>query len=209
MSSADLGRQLHDPGLRDLADARHRRAAPGLRLGLAALRVPLPDVDVGPQPGELLADLRIVGPAHPARERDELAERDDACCRRAARPCAASPASRPSAPPFGPGLGKPAWPPPAPMPGPLEEERRLRDRPAVALAADQVGVVADRAVEEDLVEHRLARHLAQRADRHAGLVEREREPRDAGMLRHVGVGAREQHAVVRLAAPCCSTPSAR
>ena len=67
----------------------------------------------------------------------------------------------------------------------LEEERRLRDRPAVALAADEVGVVAHGVVEEHLVEDRVAGHLAQRADRDAGLVEREREPRDALVLRHV------------------------
>ena len=39
----------------------------------------------------------------------------------------------------------------------LEHERGLRDRPPVVLAADEVGVVDDRVVEEHLVEHRVAR----------------------------------------------------
>ena len=47
--------------------------------------------------------------------------------------------------------------PPAPMPDALEHERGLRDRPPVVLAADEVGVVDDRVVEEHLVEHRVAR----------------------------------------------------
>ena len=85
------------------------------------------------------------------------------------------------------------------MPGSLEEERRLRDRPPATRTADEVGVVAHRVVEEDLVEHRVAGHLAQRPDRDARLVEVEREPRDAGVLRHREVGAGEQHPVVALA----------
>ena len=71
----------------------------------------------------------------------------------------------------------------------------------------EVGVVAHGFVDEHLVEHRLAGHLAQRPDRDAGLVEREREPRDARVLRYVEVGAGEQHPVVGLACACCSTPS--
>ena len=88
--------------------------------------------------------------------------------------------------------------------GALEVQRGLRHGPAVARAADEVRVVHDRAVDEHLVEERLARHLAQRADLHAGLVEREREPRDARVLGNAEVGAREEHAVVgahRVAAP--------
>ncbi len=111
---------------------------------------------------------------------------------------AASPARRPSMPPLGPGYREARVRTARADAGALEVERRLRDRPAVALAADQIGGVTDRVVEEHLVEHGLAGHLAQRADRDAGLVEREREPRDAAVLRHREVGAREQHAVVGL-----------
>jgi hypothetical protein len=80
--------------------------------------------------------------------------------------------------------------------GAFEVQRRLGDRPSVAFTADEVGGIDDRVVEEDLVEHGIAGHLAQRADGHAGLVEREGEPRDALVLRHGEVGAGEEHPVV-------------
>src|SRR5205823_2831496 len=53
-------------------------------------------------------------------------------------------------------------------------------------------------VEEHLVEHRLARHLAQRADGDARLVQPKGEPRDAAVLRYGEIGPGQQHAVVRL-----------
>jgi hypothetical protein len=43
--------------------------------------------------------------------------------------------------------------------GALEVQRRLRDRPAVAGPPDEVPVVADRVVEEHLVEDGVAGHL--------------------------------------------------
>ena len=82
--------------------------------------------------------------------------------------------------------------------GTLEEEGGLGDGPAVALPSDEVGGVADRVVEEDLVEHGVAGHLPQGPDGDAGLVEGEREPGDAGVLRDREVGAGEEHAVVGL-----------
>ena len=101
-------------------------------------------------------------------------------------------------PPFGPGFGEAGVPAAGADAGALEVERRLGDRPAVALAADEVGGVAHRVVEEHLVEDGVAGHLAQRPDGDAGLVEREREPRDAGVLGHREVGAGEEHPVVGL-----------
>ena len=88
--------------------------------------------------------------------------------------------------------------------GALEVQGGLRDHPAVALAADEVGVVDDRLVEEDLVEDVVAGHLPQRPDGDAGLVELEGEPRDALVLGHVEARAGEQHPVV--AAPGLRRP---
>ena len=82
--------------------------------------------------------------------------------------------------------------------GPLEVERGLGDHPPVALAADEIGVGDDGVVEEDLVEDVVAGHLPQRPDLDARLVQLEREPRDALVLRHVEVGAGEEHPVVAL-----------
>ena len=72
----------------------------------------------------------------------------------------------------------------------------LATRPAVVHLAD-AGVVADDGVgEEHLAEHRVAGHLAQRADLDAGLVHVEREPGDALVLRRRRIGAGEQHAEI-------------
>ena len=54
----------------------------------------------------------------------------------------------------------------------------------------------DGAVEEDLVEHGVARHLAQRTDGDSRLVQAEGEPRDPLVLRDVEVGAGQEHPVV-------------
>ncbi len=77
----------------------------------------------------------------------------------------------------------------------LEHQRGQRRAPAVADAADdRVGVDRD-VVEEDLVELGLAGDLAQPAHGHALGVHRHDEHRQALVLGHVGVGAREQQAV--------------
>ena len=85
---------------------------------------------------------------------------------------------------------------------------RSRGRPArtssVVLATAQplflppiIAVVGDAGVgEEHLVEHRPAGHLLQRADVDAGLVHVDGEVADALVLRHVRVGAGDQHAQV-------------
>ena len=90
---------------------------------------------------------------------------------------------RPSIPPFGPAGGKPRVPPPAPMP--VRSKLSVVCVTAQPLPAPPMRSASshDRVVEEHLVEHRVAGHLAQRPDRDAGLVEREREPRDARVLR--------------------------
>ena len=58
-----------------------------------------------------------------------------------------------------------------------------------------------RAVEEHLVEVDLAAHVAQRPDIHTRLVQLEQEVRDPGALRHVGIGAGEEHRVARKVRP--------
>ena len=74
------------------------------------------------------------------------------------------------------------------------QQRRLRHRPSVALAADEVAGLAHRLVEEDLVEDRLARSSPAAAGCRRPAGRGEREPRDAGVLGHVEVGAGEEHA---------------
>src|SRR4051812_42119394 len=81
-------------------------------------------------------------------------------------------------------------------PGPLRGERGVGDGPAVVQAADEVPVRHPRAVDEHLVEHRPPGHLAQRPDLDAVLQHVEAEVRDAGVLRRVRVGARDEHAEV-------------
>ena len=183
MSMPRLGGQLGDHGLQELADVGHRRVAARRQLRLGPLAVPPAELHEGVEPGEVLADVRVVVAAARPGQLHQVGQADHDVGRPASRSRAASPARRPRNPPFGPGY-RPVGVGAAAQPRPLEEQRRLRDLPAVALAADQVGVVADGVVEEHLVEHGLAGHLPQRADGDARLVEREGEPRDAGVLRH-------------------------
>ena len=175
----------------------------------ARSRVPLPELRVGVEARELLADVRVAGAARATARARRRSARLTIRLPPGTGSVAASPARRPSMPPFGPGYREAGVRAARADAGALEVERRLRDRPAVALAADQVGGVAHGVVEEHLVEHRLAGHLAQRTDRDAGLVEREREPGDAVVLRHREVGARRAACRSRPASPCCSTPSDR
>ena len=75
---------------------------------------------------------------------------------------------------------------------PLEHQHRQRRAPAVADAADDRVLVEHDVVEEHLVELGLAGDLAQAAHGHARGVHRHDEHRQALVLGHVGVGAREQ-----------------
>jgi hypothetical protein len=86
-------------------------------------------------------------------------------------------------PPFGPGSREAGVRSARADAGALEVQGGLGHRPPVALATDEVGGVADRPIEEHLVEHRLPGHLAQRPDGDGGLVQREGEPRDAPVRR--------------------------
>src|SRR5438034_301564 len=79
----------------------------------------------------------------------------------------------------------------------LEAERRLRDLPALAEAADEVALLGARVGHEDLVELRAARDLLEGAHLHAGLAHVEQEARDPLVLGHAGIAAREQDAPVR------------
>ena len=144
-------------------------------------RGPLADPGEREHLRQLLTEVRI--PLRPARARARAAPapRGRGCPRAADRSSRRRRAARGS-PPLLPGGGNPPPPPPAPMPRALEQQRRVRDGPAVVHAADQVGVVDDGVVEEHLVEQRAPGHLPQRADGHARLVEAEREPRDARVL---------------------------
>ena len=81
-------------------------------------------------------------------------------------------------------------------PGPLVGQRGVGDRPAVVEPAEQVGVGDAHVGHEDLVEQGPTGHLAQRADVDARLVHVDGEVGDALVLRHVGVGAGQQHAEV-------------
>ncbi len=78
--------------------------------------------------------------------------------------------------------------------GALVHERRERHLPAVADAADDVLVGDPRALDEQLVELRLAGDLAQRADLHGLLLHVHQEVGEALVLGCVGVGARDEHA---------------
>ena len=75
--------------------------------------------------------------------------------------------------------------------------------------ADDVVVRDARVGDEDLVERRMAVHLAQRPHHHAGLVHRQDEVGDPAMLGGVPVGAREEQAEARRGARSCSTASVR
>ena len=82
--------------------------------------------------------------------------------------------------------------------GALVHQGGDRDHPAVALAADQVLVRDVGALEEDLVELGLAGDLAQRTDLDPVLLHVADEVGEALVLRRVGVGARQEHAPLRL-----------
>jgi hypothetical protein len=80
---------------------------------------------------------------------------------------------------------------------PLVHQRGLRDPPAIADAADPVGVGDACVGEEHLVELGLVGELAQRADLDAGPGHVQAEVGEAGVLGHVRVGAGEQQAPAR------------
>ena len=79
-------------------------------------------------------------------------------------------------------------------PGALVHQRRDRHRPAVADAADDVGVGDPRLLDEDLVELALAGDLDQRLGLHPGLLHVHQEVGEALVLGGVGVGAGDEHA---------------
>ena len=169
-------------------------AAP-FRLGLAALGVPQPGLAVRVEPGQLLADERVAVAPELLGQLDHVVIAEGELgvgwfvLGRVARPAslhAAAPAR----------LGEPRMGTAGSDARTLEVQRGLRDRPTVAFAADQVGVVDHGVVEEDLVEDGVTRHLAQRPDGDAGLLQRESEPGDALVLGDVEVGAGQQHAEV-------------
>ena len=95
--------------------------------------------------------------------------------------------------------------PPPDRPEPtLVGERRERDTPPLPRCADHVGVGHAGAAQEHLVERRVEVHLADGPRLDTGLVHRQREARDATVLRHVPVGAGQQQpqlGVVRAGAP--------
>ena len=80
--------------------------------------------------------------------------------------------------------------------GTLEHQRGVGDGPTVVHATDGVVVTDAHVGEEHLVEHRAARHLLERADVDAGLVDVAHEVGDPLVLRDVGIGAGEEHADV-------------
>ena len=112
--------------------------------------------------------------------------------RRSRRPCARG--GRPS----GPGTRQPAAPPP-PLPrlAALGGERRVRDRPAVVEAADDVRRPGTRASSMN-TSLNIARPVISRSGRTStpGWRISKREVGDARVLRQIGVGARDQHAEV-------------
>src|SRR5579875_2775427 len=84
------------------------------------------------------------------------------------------------------------------QPGPLVHQRGQRHLPAVADAAQHVLVPHPRPLDEQLVELRLAGDLAQRADLHPLLLHVEQKVGETPVLGHLGVGARQQHAPLRV-----------
>ena len=78
----------------------------------------------------------------------------------------------------------------------LEAERRHGDLPAVVHATDDVVLGAANIGEEDLVELGRAVDLLNRPHLDPGLLHRDEEVGDAGVLRRVGVGAGQQEDVV-------------
>ena len=84
------------------------------------------------------------------------------------------------------------------QPGALVHQRRQRDLPAVADAADDVRVGDPRLLDEELVELRLAGDLAQRADLDGLLLHVHQEVGQALVLGGLAVGARDEHAPLRV-----------
>src|SRR5690606_25620859 len=79
----------------------------------------------------------------------------------------------------------------------LERERAHRDLPAVAHAADDVVLVRLRALEEDLGELGVARHLLDGDDLYAGLIHRHEEVAEALVALALRVGAADDEAPLR------------
>ena len=161
----------------DLADAALRAGGPTHRpSGPGPLVGPGPDPLLGGQRPEPLAHRRVAGPARPGGQR-----------RRVVHAGAADPVD-------------------APRPGPrdhlaLRRQRRVGDPPAVPDRPDPLPVGDPSRIEEHLVEVHLAGEVPQRADVDADLVQVDQEVGDAAPLRHVGVGAGQQHRVVRPVRP--------
>ena len=82
--------------------------------------------------------------------------------------------------------------------GALVHERRQRDLPAVADAADDVLVGDPRLLDEELVELGAAGDLAQRPDLDLVLLHVHEEVGQALVLGRLGVGARDEHAPLRV-----------
>ena len=189
-----------------LIDSLAMLAMPGMSPPAALGRLQAFGVDGGRarpdvQPRESLADRRVVGTSRAPGEVDEELRRRWcarwASARRGLAAAAKSPTRRSSWPATWPGIAMaPPMPPPAPSPA--------RSFASVVLATAQpplrspmIASSGTRAsVEEHLVEHGVAGHLAQRPHLDAGLVHVDREPGDALVLRRVGIGAGEQHAHV-------------
>src|SRR5581483_7962982 len=127
------------------------------------------DLEIDVRLGELLAYARVAVRAAPAREFEELRQVLRHVAVEHERPHRTA----------------------------LVREDAHRDLPAVARLSDDVVARDADLIEEDLVELRLARHLAERADVDAGLLHVDEGRRDAGVLLCVGIGAGEEEAPVR------------
>ncbi len=197
MSTPSAAACLVMPRLGELAQVGDGLPTSPGSFGLGPRRVPLAEPGLRVEPCQSLAEQRVARPSLRLRPGHEVGELDDQVgVGRRVQGGVAGAAAEEAA--LRPRRREPRVRTSRTDAGPLEIERRLGDGPAVALAADEVGGVADGIVEEDLVEHGLARHLAQRTDGHARLIERECEPRDTGMLGHREVRPGEQHPVVGL-----------
>jgi hypothetical protein len=77
-------------------------------------------------------------------------------------------------------------------------QRRLQHPPAVVQAAKDICRRDARIGDENLIEMGLVRNLAQGANLDAGLLHRKEEESQALMFWNIPIGARQQHAVVRM-----------